>query len=125
VAKKTAEKTGPSSPRPRAKRRRANAALDVALVIGRDEEGVRIIRRRSQEAPLEAGVLQPLREGHPISGEVISLKQRADFPFAYDVTTELPAPEASESDGPPQVASPAYRKGWDAIWGGRRRGPVN
>jgi hypothetical protein len=108
------------------KRRRAKVAGDVALVIGRDEDGVRIIRRRSEEAPLEAGILQPLREGHPISGEVISLKQRGDFPFAYDVTTELAAPDAPVSDGPPQVASPAYRKGWDAIWGtGRRPSTVN
>lgn len=115
------------SPRKRGASRRSQApAGDVALVIGRDADGVRIIRRRSDEAPLEAGVIQPLREGQPISGEVISLKQRSDFPFAFDVTTELQAPGAPASDGPPQVSSPAYRRGWDAIWGRRRSGgPVN
>jgi hypothetical protein len=40
----------------------------------------------------------------------------------FDVKSELPDPRGrSTSDGPAQVASDAYRKGWDAIYGRRRR----
>jgi hypothetical protein len=84
---------------------------------------VHILRRRSEDAPVEAGVAQPLTEGRPITGEVISMRQREDLPFLFDVKTELegPAP-APSTDGPAQVATDSYRKGWDAIWGRRRRG---
>jgi hypothetical protein len=95
---------------------------DVALVFGKNEQGVHILRRRDENAPIEAGLLQPLVEGRPITGELISMKQREDAPFLYDVKSELPASEGQEtrSPGPSQVATDSYRKGWDAIWGGRR-----
>ena len=91
---------------------------DVAAVCGKDERGVHILRRRSEEGPIEAAIVQPLEEGKPITGEVISLEQRDDLPFLFDVTTELAvaAPERSGS-GPAQVATDSYRRGWDAIWG--------
>ena len=110
-------------------------AGDIALVLGKDADGLHILRRRSQEAPIEAGLLRPMREGKPIVGEVVSLSQRQDFPMVFDVKTEfrsdggeLPAePESGAGagnramlDGPAQVASDAYRRGWDAVWG---RGP--
>jgi hypothetical protein len=96
---------------------------DVALVFGKNADGVHILRRRDENSPVEAGLLQPLVEGRPISGELISMKQRADLPFLYDVKSELPGREAPSetrsSHGPSQVATDSYRKGWDAIWGGR------
>jgi hypothetical protein len=105
----------------------------VAVVYGKDEDGVHILRRRSEDGPVEAGVAQPLVEGRPITGEVISLRRRKDLPFLFDVKTEIegPAAEASPAqtagDGPAQVATDSYRRGWDAIWGrrGNARGPVN
>ena len=96
----------------------------MAFVFGRDENGMHILRRRSEEAPVEAGVLRPLREGKPIDGEVISLIPRQEAPQLFDVKTELPDPRAgnrTSSEGPAQVATDAYRRGWDAVWGGRRR----
>src|SRR6187549_3854071 len=94
---------------------------DVAVVWGRNENGIYILRRRTEEAPVEAGLLQPLVEGRPISGEVISMRRRGDMPFLFDVRTEVAAPQATEptttSHGPSQVATESYRKGWDAIWG--------
>jgi hypothetical protein len=101
---------------------------DVAIVCGKDENGVHIVRRRSEDAPLEAGIAQPLAEGKPITGEVISMRPRKDFPFLFDVTSEVagparPAAESGATDGPAQVATESYRKGWDAIWGRKRRGP--
>jgi hypothetical protein len=115
----------------------------VAVVCGKDERGLHILRRRSEDSPIEAGVAQPLVEGRPVTGEVISLRQREDLPFLFDVKTELaspypnalgpdgkgpevPGPEPT-TDGPAQVATDSYRKGWDAIWGRRRaaRGALN
>ena len=94
---------------------------DIAVVWGRNENGIYILRRRAEEAPLEAGLLQPLVEGRPINGEVISMQRRHDLPFLFDVKTEVAATQPSEppttSQGPSQVATESYRRGWDAIWG--------
>ena len=98
---------------------------DVAFVMGKNADGVHIIRRRAEDAPIEAGLLQPLVEGKPITGELISMRRREDAPFLFDVKSELAAPSAdsSSSEGstgrPAKVATDSYRKGWDAIWGGR------
>ena len=94
---------------------------DIALVWGKNEDGVHILRRRDENAPVEAGLLQPLVEGKPITGELISMRQREDMPFLFDVKSELPAPEPRTAPGPSQVATDTYRKGWDAIWGGRKQ----
>jgi len=116
---------------------------DIAVIFGKDEAGVRILRRRSAEAPLEAGVLRPLVEGKPIDGEVVSLRRRPGVPLVFDVKTELASataapdddqaahdshdgdPRRPTDDGPAQVSTPAYRRGWDAIWGPRRRSLPN
>jgi hypothetical protein len=111
-------------------------AGDIAFVCGKDADGVHILRRRSEEAPIEAGLLRPMREGKPIDGEVVSLTQRQDLPMIYDVKSEFGGPQGempeavipgdrSSADGPAQVASEAYRKGWDAVWGRRRDPSVN
>src|SRR5688572_24897790 len=97
---------------------------DVAFVFGKDERGLHILRRRSEDAPVEAGVMEPLAEGRPITGEVVSLKQRKDLPFLFDVKTVLEESETvgsqqESTDGPSRVATDSYRKGWDAIWGRR------
>ena len=81
-----------------------------------------ILRRREEDGPLEAGILQPLADGKPISGEVISMRRREDVPFLFDVTTEVTTPSAEQpATGPAQVATESYRRGWDAIWGRRQR----
>jgi hypothetical protein len=101
----------------------------VAIVCGKDEQGLHILRRRSEDAPIEAAVVQPLAEGRPITGEVLSMRPRKDFPFLLDVKTELasPTPTAERAtNGPAQVATSSYRSGWDAIWGSRqKRQPLN
>jgi hypothetical protein len=95
---------------------------DVAAVCGKDERGLHILRRRAEDGPIEAGIVQPLEEGKPISGEVISMRRREDVPFLFDVTTEVTTPSAEQpATGPAQVATESYRRGWDAIWGRRQR----
>jgi hypothetical protein len=98
-------------------RARRRAGLDLALIVGRtdDHEGVHVLRKRANR-PLEMGTLRPLREGKPIQGDVLTLRPRPELPLLCDVTVELTAPRAT-SDGPPQVATEEYRRGWEVIWG--------
>ena len=110
-------------PKPGSPRRKSPRFKDVALVLDRteDQEGFEILRRRGEDREVEFGTLRPLKEGRAVDGEVVSLKPRKDVPFVYDVKTELedPQPERRRptSDGPAQVATPEYRRGWEAIWG--------
>ena len=104
------------------------AAPDVALIHGvtPDGEGLEILRARGDR--LELGAIRPLREGAPITGEVVTLRPRANFPALCDVEThfkrEEPASDRQEPPpsavlqrtGPAQVATDEYRRNWDAIW---------
>jgi hypothetical protein len=97
---------------------------DVALIHGVTEEGdLRVVRQR--EDRLEFGAVRPLREGVPITGEVVRLTPRKEFPLLCDVKTEFkPAeptrdvaePSAVQHKGPARVASKSYRNNWDLIW---------
>ena len=109
---------------------RSDVLGDVAFAVGKDEHGVHVLRRRSADAPVEAGVIRPLVHGQPITEEVVSLRPRADAPGLFDVKVELPSPHAAPpgpmpprpADGPSQVATDSYRKGWDEIWGRKGAG---
>jgi hypothetical protein len=99
---------------------------DLVLVHGRTKDGTGLGVLRARDERLEMGTMRPLEEGKPIHGEVVKLTPRAEMPLLFDAETQFVAPEAiapkSTSDnavvvaGPPQVASDAYRKNWDAIW---------
>lgn len=99
---------------------------DVALVYGRSEAGLHILRQRKDR--LEKGVIRPLQEGKPIDGEVVRLKQRAANVPVYDVEvqyegTQTPLAGLSESSrghGPAQVATDQYRDNWDLVFRHRR-----
>src|SRR3954453_14933022 len=102
------------------RRKRPRKLRDIAMVVNRtdDNEGFQVLRRRSEDSPGEIGTLRPLQDGKPIDGEVVSLRPREEAPFLFDVKVEVNARRAV-SDGPPQVATEPYRRGWDAIWGAR------
>lgn len=106
----------------------APATPDVALIHGvtPDGEGLQILRARGDR--LEVGAIRPLREGAPITGEVVTLKPRPNFPALCDVETHFKPPAddararrepelaAAPRTGPAQVATDEYRRNWDAIW---------
>jgi hypothetical protein len=94
---------------------------DVALIHGKtpDGEGLRILRKR--EDRLELGAVRPLKEGMPITGEVVTLTPRPEFPLLCDVKVELAARSSADVAAPPrhgpaQVATDRYRENWDRIW---------
>lgn len=99
---------------------------DVAIVVGRTADQVlQVLRRRAEGHPVEMGTIRPLEEGKPIDGEVVTLEPRKDVPLVYDVKTELADPRRATTDGPPQVATEEYRRGWETIWGRSRGGKPN
>jgi hypothetical protein len=99
---------------------------DVALIHGKtpDGEGLRVIRKRRER--IELAHVRPLEQGVPITGEVVSLKPRPEFPMLCDVTVELEAPPKADlatrpaHGGPAQVATDRYRENWDKIWNRKR-----
>jgi hypothetical protein len=76
---------------------------------------------------LEAGEVRPLKEGRPIhgGGQVVRLAPRSGLPNLYDVNVQYEAPSAKAhhasaappTEGPPQVATSAYRDSWDRTFG--------
>ncbi len=80
---------------------------------------------RARDNKIEAGLVKPVSEGEPISGEIVKLTPREQFPLLCDVEVQVPAgtvnavggSDASRSHkGPAQVATKAYRENWDSIW---------
>lgn len=104
---------------------------DVALICGKTEDGKGLHILRKRGGGLETGVVQPLEEGKPLHGELVTLRQRGQSPVCdvevhyasnqVAAAPKSPAPQtqssASETRGhPAQVANTAYRKNWDQIW---------
>jgi hypothetical protein len=103
---------------------------DVLLVHGRTEsgEGYKVVRKRGER--IELGEMRTAQEGKPIHGELVRLKPREESERLFDVEVLLPAQgatagqakgesKAESKNGPAQVASDAYRTGWDAVFGRR------
>jgi hypothetical protein len=108
------------------------------LVHGVSDDGSTLHVLRGRNDTVETGVLKPLAEGKPITGEVVRLKPRKEFPLLCDVEVDLPAPHAglettsegraeeTSRSGPAQVATATYRKNWDAVYRSRsKRSLVN
>jgi hypothetical protein len=106
---------------------------DLVLIHGRTKDGTGLGVLRAREERLEIGTMRPLEEGKSIHGEVVKLTPRPEMPLLFDAETQYSspsdeppaktdtAPQAKETGsgvgvGPPQVASEAYRRNWDAIW---------
>lgn len=124
---------------------RAERQDDVVLVHGASDDGAyRVLRKRGEQ--LFVGEMRPVEEGKPLvpGGEVVALRPRADSPQLFDAETLFRVPGGSAAvsasaahepagapsaapepttvgGGPAQVSTPAYREGWSAIFGPRRR----
>src|SRR5579864_3762253 len=113
----------------------AGDGFDVVLMHSPtgDGEGTRVLRARPGR--IDAGEVRPMREGRPVAagGEVVRLERRADAPALFDVHVECvippvasaPPTERASGDGPPQVATPAYRENWELTFGPRRDAGLN
>ena len=91
---------------------------DVLGVLGLAEggSGLRVLRKRDDV--LELGEIRPLEEGKPIQGEVVKLVKCAENERLFDVEVLVPAAKPlTARSGPAQVATHAYREGWDSIFG--------
>lgn len=115
----------PPEPAPPAAAAPAAASQDVVLLgpPTADGEGVHVLRAREER--VEAGELRALREGQPVTGEVVSLQPREGNPRICDVKDSFhPSPPSHPArakagaarKGPAQVASQAYRERWDEIF---------
>jgi hypothetical protein len=89
---------------------------DVVLICGAAEhgDGATVLRRRS--GAVEVGELRPAADGRPIHGELVRLRRRPEHERLYDVEV-LHDARADTRGGPPQVATRAYRAGWDSAFG--------
>ena len=92
-------------------------------------EGYRVIRKR--EDTIEVGEIRNVQEGRPLQGDLVKLKPRKDHERLFDVevlvsreevaTKTGSSPRALDRPGPAQVATDAYREGWEAIFGARTK----
>ena len=93
---------------------------DVVLVGPKAEDEHRWPVLRHREDRLEVGEIRTVREGHPMAatGEVVRLKPRKEHARLFDVEVlaDLDQPDTPRS-GPAQVATEAYRAGWDVTFG--------
>jgi hypothetical protein len=99
---------------------KAKADSQDVVVLGpptADGDGVHVLRARNER--IETGELRTLKEGRPVVGEIVSLEPRKDEPRICDVKESWKPPAttpAAPKKGPAQVASDAYRDGWDAVF---------
>lgn len=101
---------------------KAAASDDVVLVHGRTEDGkgLEVLRKKGEE--LSAGQIRPVEDGKPITGDLVRLRPRPQMPLLCDVDVEYEAPRPPKTEpGPARVSTTAYRKGWDRMWGRRRK----
>ena len=84
---------------------------DVVLLTGptADGEGIKVVRARGER--LDAGGVRPLKEGRPLgTGEIVKLEPKRG-PGDGHVRPD-------RGNGPPKVATDAYRESWERIFGG-------
>ncbi|MCK6588946.1 MAG: hypothetical protein HUU21_27020 [Polyangiaceae bacterium] len=106
-------------PQPKPKEDKPAKADDVVFVHSPTEkgDGFRVVRKRADT--IEVGEIRALEEGRPVHGDVVRLSPREEHAQLFDVDVVVPAPSPAEASrsGPPQVATDAYRRNWDAIFG--------
>lgn len=77
-----------------------------------------VVRRREGKI-IGTGILAPVKDGAPIApgAELVSVDELESEGW-HDIETLY----KNDTGGPPQVATPAYRMGYDRIWGKKEVG---
>lgn len=112
--------SGEDEPKPKPEGEKPDKADDVVFVHSPTPagDGFRVVRKRADA--IEVGEIRALAEGRPVHGEVVKLTPREEHAQLFDVDVLVPPQEAKGEgarSGPPQVATDAYRRNWDAIFG--------
>jgi hypothetical protein len=99
--------------------------------VGEDEDGapVKGTLVTTCEPEPETFLARPVKSGEPLipGSEIASFTpiKGDDEHFMYE-THKVPGKRPSKSKkGPAVVATASYRDGWDRIWGGTKKGPLN
>lgn len=95
---------------------------DFAVPGPQNEDGSVSVVRHGADHQVSVGTLRPLREGQPITGEVIRLEPRGDGTFSMEKLCDAPE---GHGKGPAIVNSQGYRDNWDRIWGSKKSSAPN
>lgn len=98
-------------------------STDVVLLSGPTEDGEGLRALRSRPGRLDLAEIRPVSEGRHIGdSELVSLHPR-QIPILCDVKVhydpEQDGPQDSPHAGPARVASRAYRRNWDQVFGNK------
>ncbi len=92
-----------------------------ALVAGPQlPNGFRPFIRHRADHSIQKGLMRPIQDGEPIHDGAFYLERRGDSEV-YDVRDEFVMPKSGK--GPAKVSTPAFRQGWDRIFGTKLETP--
>lgn len=86
---------------------------DFVVMGPKLENGDIMAVRHTADHQLLEGVVRPLQDGRPITGELVEITHRNDN--IYNISPISLGEKTS--DGPAMVNSAAYQSGWDNIFG--------
>lgn len=99
---------------------------DVVLVHGRTPGGDGLRALRSRPGRLDLAEIRPVEDGRPIvaPAELVRLRERRGSPLLWDVDVlyasgddARPSSGPPGHQGPPRVATDAFRRNWEEIFG--------
>jgi hypothetical protein len=101
---------------------------NLVLIAGVDSRRQEIHVLKPGEDGIETAVLRPVEHGQTLTGDLVRLHPHKNLPMVAELETVLRHPDSSlqaarSHKGPAMVASEAYRRGWDAVFGTRPAGP--
>lgn len=92
--------------------------FDVVFLQGETKDGEGLRALRSRPGRIEATELRAVREGRPLTGELVRLLPREESPLLWNVDVQYSQDEQRGHAGPARITSEAYRDNWERIFGG-------